>query len=213
MPRRGFYLIVDPEHRRLGALPPTMWIDDLMRFHEVPYYVRLLSAAALHGAAHQQPQEFQVVAGAVLRPLAVGRVRMRFFFRLRMDEARTQPIETASGPIPVSTAAMTAFDLLRYRKGTGSLDHVATVLAELAEQIDARQLLAIARKSAELPLIQRLGWLLEHTGHEALTTGLARLVDEHTPKFVKLEPRSTQRTAQRDERWRVLVNTSIEVEA
>ena len=50
-----------------------LWIDDLMRFHHVPYYVGLLSAAALHGAAHQQPQEFQVVSGAVLRPLTVGR--------------------------------------------------------------------------------------------------------------------------------------------
>ena len=81
MPRRGFYLIVDPEHRQLGALPPTSWIDDLMRFHAATYYVGLLSAAALHGAAHQQPQEFQVVAGAILRPLTVGRVRIRFFFR------------------------------------------------------------------------------------------------------------------------------------
>src|SRR2546426_1083903 len=53
MPRRGFYLIVDPEHRHLGALPATSWIDDLMRFHDVPYYVGLLSAAALYGAAHQ----------------------------------------------------------------------------------------------------------------------------------------------------------------
>ena len=58
MPRRGFYLIVDPGHRELGALPATAWIDDLMRFHGVPYYVGLLTAAALHGAAHQQPMAF-----------------------------------------------------------------------------------------------------------------------------------------------------------
>src|SRR3990170_3982800 len=89
MPRRGFYLIVDPEHRQLGALPATAWIDDLMRFHGISYYVGLLSAAAMHGAAHQQPQEFQVVAGAVLRPLTVGRVRIRFFFRRRMKLAVT----------------------------------------------------------------------------------------------------------------------------
>ncbi len=62
MPRRGFYLIVDPEYRELGALPPAAWIDDLMTFHGTPYYVGLLSAASLHGAAHQQPMEFQVVA-------------------------------------------------------------------------------------------------------------------------------------------------------
>ncbi|MBI2323011.1 MAG: type IV toxin-antitoxin system AbiEi family antitoxin domain-containing protein [Chloroflexi bacterium] len=36
MPRRGLYLIVDPVHRWLGALPPASWIDDLMRFHGAP---------------------------------------------------------------------------------------------------------------------------------------------------------------------------------
>ena len=56
MPRRGFYLIVDPGYRELGALPPAAWIDDLMRFHGAPYYVGLLTAASLHGAGHQRPQ-------------------------------------------------------------------------------------------------------------------------------------------------------------
>jgi predicted transcriptional regulator of viral defense system len=93
MPRRGFYLIVDPEYRALGALPPAAWIDDLMAFHETPYYVGLLSAASLYGAAHQQPMEFQVVAGKVLRALTVGGVRIRFFFSRRVDDAVTQRIK------------------------------------------------------------------------------------------------------------------------
>ena len=76
-----------------------------MRFHDVPYYVGLLSAAALHGAAHQQPQEFQVVAGAILRPLTVGRVRIRFFFRREMAAAVTEKVKTSSGYIPVTQMA------------------------------------------------------------------------------------------------------------
>jgi predicted transcriptional regulator of viral defense system len=212
MPRRGFYLIVDPEHRHLGALPPTAWIDDLMRFHEVPYYVGLLSAASMHGAAHQQPQEFQVVVGSVLRPLTVGRVRIRFFFRRRMDLAVTEKIKTSSGYIPVSTPEMTAYDLVRYRKGAGSIDHVATVLAELAERLDPKRLLAIARKGKEMPVIQRLGYLLERTGHAELTGDLGKLVNRRKSKFVRLEPRSSEEVSARDARWRVLVNTTIEVE-
>lgn len=212
MPRRGFYLIVDPEHRHLGALPPTAWIDDLMRFHEVPYYVGLLSAASMHGAAHQQPQEFQVVVGSVLRPLTVGRVRIRFFFRRQMDLAVTEKIKTSSGYIPVSTPEMTAYDLVRYRKGAGSIDHVATVLAELAERLDPKRLLAIARKGKEMPVIQRLGYLLERTGHAELTGDLGKLVNRRKSKFVRLEPRSSEEVSARDARWRVLVNTTIEVE-
>jgi predicted transcriptional regulator of viral defense system len=213
MPRRGFYLIVDPEHRALGALPPTAWIDDLMHFHEAPYYVGLLSAAALHGAAHQQPQEFQVISGRVLRPLTVGRVRIRFFFRRHIEVAVTERRKTSSGSIPVSTAEMTAYDLVRYRKGAGSLDHVTTVLSELAEQMDAERLRDIAVRGDELPVFQRLGYLLEATGNDALAAPLHALVEEAHPKVVLLEPGSSEAVLRCDSRWRVRVNTSLEVEA
>jgi len=213
MPRRGFYLIVDPEYRQLGALPATAWIHDLMHFHDVPYYIGLLSAAAIHGAAHQQPQEFQVVAGAVLRPLTVGRVRIRFFFRRRMDAAVTEQMKTSSGYVPVSTPEMTAYDLVRYRKGAGSIDHIATVLAELAERLDAKKLVAIAKKGEELPVIQRLGYLLELTGHAELGGEIVKLVRARKPKMVPLEPGSAEEVSARDAKWHVLVNTTVEVEA
>jgi len=58
VPRRGFFVVVPLEYRSAGAPPPPWFIDALMRFHGQPYYVGLLSAAALHGAAAQQPQEF-----------------------------------------------------------------------------------------------------------------------------------------------------------
>lgn len=213
MPRRGFYLIVSPEYRHLGALPPTAWIDDLMRFHGMPYYVGLLSAAAMHGAAHQQPQEFQVISGAVLRPLTIGRVRIRFFFRHRMDLAVTEQVKTSSGHIPISTPEMTAYDLVRYRKRAGSIDHTATVLAELAERIDAKKLLAIAERGEELPVVQRLGYLLERTGHGELAEDLVGFVQAHKVKMVPLELHSSEKVSARDAKWHVLVNASIEVEA
>jgi hypothetical protein len=83
---------------------------------------------------------------SVLRPVLVGRgrvririrVRIRFFFRRHMADAVTEQMKTASGYIPLSMPEMTAFDLVRYRKGAGSIDHIATVLAELAERLDAR---------------------------------------------------------------------------
>jgi predicted transcriptional regulator of viral defense system len=61
IPRRGFFVIVPIEYRHAGAPPPSWFIDELMKFCGRRYYVGLLSAAALYGAAHQQPQEFQVV--------------------------------------------------------------------------------------------------------------------------------------------------------
>jgi hypothetical protein len=74
-----FYVIVPLEYRAAGAPPPSWFLHDLMEAMQLPYYVGLLSAAALHGAAHQQPQEFQVVTDRSVRPLVAGRARIRFF--------------------------------------------------------------------------------------------------------------------------------------
>ncbi|MEI9912620.1 MAG: type IV toxin-antitoxin system AbiEi family antitoxin [Bacteroidota bacterium] len=59
--RKGFYAIITPEYSRQGMLPVNLFIDDLMKSLNKRYYVGLISAAALHGAAHQQPMEFFVI--------------------------------------------------------------------------------------------------------------------------------------------------------
>jgi hypothetical protein len=71
-PRHGFFVIVALEYRSMGTPPPSWCIDALMSLHARPYYVGVLSAAALYGAAHRQPQEFQVVTDKTLRPAAAG---------------------------------------------------------------------------------------------------------------------------------------------
>ena len=73
-PRRGFYVVVPPEYRAAGSPPATWFIDDLMRHLGQPYYVGLLSAAAIHGAAHQQPMVFQVVTSKPTREMRAGKV-------------------------------------------------------------------------------------------------------------------------------------------
>lgn len=212
MPRRGFYLIVEPQHRAVGAPPPTSWIADLMAFHDCPYYVGLLSAAALHGAAHQQPQEFQVVSNKVLRAITVGRVRIRFFYRRTMRLAVTEETKTTGGMIHVSTPEMTAYDLVRYRDAA-SIDHVATVIDELAERMDGARLVAVAKRNHETPVVQRLGYLLDQTRHAELADGLARFMAKRRLKTVPLEPGSPELGRARDPKWHLLVNTIIEVEA
>ena len=46
-PRRGFYSIVPLEYRQSGAPPAASFIGQLMRFHDTPYQVGLLSAAEI----------------------------------------------------------------------------------------------------------------------------------------------------------------------
>lgn len=59
--RKEFYVILPPQYSTRGMIPPTLFIGDMMEFLQREYYVGLLSAAALHGAGHQQPMQFQVL--------------------------------------------------------------------------------------------------------------------------------------------------------
>ncbi len=190
-----------------------MWIADLMQFHRVSYYVGLLTAAAMYGAAHQQPQEFQVVAGAILRPIVIARVRIRFFFRREMNDAITQPMKASNGYIPTSTPEMTTFDLVRYRKSSSSIDHIATVISDLSEQLEPRRLEEVANRSNEAPVIQRLGFLLDAVQRSDLAEPLVEWIRKKNTKYVPLEPGNSLQGATRNSRWRILVNTSIEVES
>ena len=96
-PARGFYVIVPIEHQDAGAPPATSFIHSLMEFHAQPYYCGCLSAAALHGAAHQAPQELQVVTSAPLKTINVGRSRIRFITKRRPETTPTQLVRVPPG--------------------------------------------------------------------------------------------------------------------
>ena len=212
VPRRGFFVIVPVEYREAGGPPPSWFIDDLMASLGQPYYVGLLSAAALHGAAHQQPQEFQVVTNKQLRSVAAGRARIRFFRKLHFDRTPALEVKTETGAMQVSTPEATALDLLRYVEGAGHLGNVATVLAELAEKIDAERLAQIAQTEGELPTAQRLGHLLDHVGAGEAASPLAAWIEERRPRFVALRHDRSVKRARKDTRWRILVNERVEAE-
>ena len=169
-PRQGFYVVVRPQYASWGAPPPAWYIDALMRREGHAYYVGLLKAAELHGATHQAVMEFQVVAAKRLPKIRAGRSVIVFYFRKDMD-AVTAGIEdrkTDTGMMKVSSAALTALDLLRYPQASGGIDNVATVLSDLGRKIDRGQLAALSTV-VERPVVQRLGYLLDHLGHDALT--------------------------------------------
>ena len=169
-PRQGFYVVVPPQFALWGAPPPAWYIDALMCHEARPYYVGLLKAAELHGATHQAVMEFQVISTKRLPAIRAGRSLIVFYFRKQM-EAVTAGIEgrkTDTGAMKISSAALTALDLVRYPRAAGGSDNVATVLSDLGQKIDPGQLAALSGQ-VERPVVQRLGHLLEHVGHAAVT--------------------------------------------
>lgn len=208
-PYRGFLVIVPPEHHSHGCLPADQFVPQLMDRVGVAYYAGLLTAARYHGAAHQQPQRFQVMVPKNRPQLQCGRVVVDFVARHNTASMPTVDLSTPRGYVRVSTPEANAFDLIGYPQHCGGLDHVATVLSELAEEIDPDRLRSIAGLSP-LPWSQRLGFVLDEVGHAATSRPLAGFVAAEVAETVPLSLRHGETEGRRDQRWKLRVNTRLD---
>ncbi len=211
--RRGFYLIVPIEFRLTGVLPPEWFIHSLMDFLNVRYYVGLLSAAAIWGASHQKPQEFQVLAARQFRPIQTGTLRIRFFRKVDFpDPAFLSNQKTETGLMSVSNPELTAVDLVKYSKGVGGLSLVATTLAELGERLTPQGLLRIGRKEKSLASVQRLGFVLDSLGFGSRTKDLAEFIRKKGAPETLLEPALPRADSRLIRKWNVFENLKIEAD-
>jgi predicted transcriptional regulator of viral defense system len=209
-PSRGFYVIVPPEYKSLGCLPADQFIPQLMAHLRLPYYAGLLTAAQYYGAAHQRPQEFQVFTEKSRRPLKCGKVRVTFMARKQTEAVATRTFNTPRGALMVSTPEATAVDLAGYPDHTGGLEQSATVISELAEQLDPDKLV-LAAKIAPVPWAQRLGYLLSlGEGHE-ITGPLQEYVRENAREYVPLALYG-EKEGPRDKTWKLTINEEVEPE-
>jgi predicted transcriptional regulator of viral defense system len=216
MLKKGFYVIVEPQHRASLIPPPHWFIDSFMKAEGKPYYIGLLSAAQLHDAAHHAPMEFQVVLPAKVsrpRPILIKNLRIRFFSKTLFDKSETIQVKTQTGYETVSTPETTAWDLVRYHKSAGGLDNVITVLSELGEKLDAKKLLATIKRHGDPFVARRLGWLLDRAGWQELTPGLAKWAGKKDVPWILLDPREKFEKVSQSRKWQIWVNTELEPEA
>jgi len=206
--RKGFHVIIPVEYATQGIPPSDWFINDLMRSLDQPYYIGLLSAAALHGAAHQQVQQLQIVVPKQERPLKIPGLSIRFFRKKDFAATPLQHRKGHSGMLPVSTAEATSLDLVRYSRQIGGLDAILTVLSELAESMTPGNLATTAALESEIALVQRLGWLLDHLGRQSLADALhaALPASKFLPKAA-LDPDAPRTGTSTGNRWRILENT------
>lgn len=222
-PRQGFYVIVPPQYLSLGAPPPTWYIDPLMcgEGQANSYYVALLKAAEFHGATHQAVMEFQIVTAKRFPVIRAGRSRIVFCFRKDIDavSAGIHDRKTDTGKMKISSAALTALDLLRYPRASGGIDNIATVLSDIGHRIEPAQLATLSTL-VERPVVQRLGHLLEFLGHDALTEPMLEALHARGAlSWTELDRRVAQdngiapKPRLRDLRWRTVVRRVPQVDA
>jgi predicted transcriptional regulator of viral defense system len=210
-PRSGFYVIVPLEYRSAGNPPVSWFIDDLMKKSGRSYYVGILSAAALHGAAHQQAMVFQVVTDRSSRSMRAGRFRVEFHVNRMADKIPVVEMQTETGSMRVSAPEATSFDLVRYARAAGGLNNAATVLKELSDKIRPDTLAGLVPLYA-LSDAQRLGYLLDLVGKSRLTESLWNAVSRRKPPHVPLAVGKPVAHHAVNPRWRVIINDTVEAD-
>ena len=215
-PWQNFYVAVPTEYRLRGEVPPSFYIDRLMKHLGRDYYVSLLSAAALNGAGHQRAMVFQVtVNGAPIRSGIKNGMRLDFTLRNPLPTAYVKQVKTQMGFMNVSSPELTALDLVLNEEKVGGLSRVAEILVELAENMHFDEKDADLLAFFNAPVVQRLGYLLDLIEEHELADRLLMLAQKQEKLFRKI--RLKQSKSQTDEmaidgRWKVIINQEIETD-
>ena len=206
-PRQPFYLIVSPEHRSLGAPPPTWWLQDYFDWLGRPYYLALQSAAGVYGSNPQALQVTQVMTDRPRRPIQIGRIHIQFYVKREIERTPTRQPAGAAAPLCVSLPEATAYDLIRYAGRIGGIERAAETIRPLLPLMRVRELKRVLDAENEPAVAQRLGFVIEAGGNPSLAKAVRDwLPDELTP--ATLSPA----TGRRDslplvERWQILNNS------
>lgn len=212
--RNEFYVIVTPEYRSKGILPPSLFVSELMKFLEKDYYVGLLNAAAYYGAAHQQPQSFSIITvKPSLRKIDNNNLKINFYVKKEWAKEDILQKKVDTGFINVSSPELTALDLVYYFGQSGGLNRVATVLEELSESIDANKLLDTARRFSPITAVQRLGFLLENVlGMGDLSAPIKDYLKTVSHFPVLLRPQKEKSDMITGNVWKVVQNIEIDTD-
>lgn len=210
--RKAFYVIVPPEYAATGTLPPVLFINDLMKFLERDYYVSLQSAAALHGAAHQQPQEFFVIIDKpALRKISTEKLRLNFVVKNQLPLNCLDNKKSDTGYFKISTPELTALDIVQYEQKSGGLNNVVTILQELAEVMYPGKLANCIDNSIATTTLQRLGYIFDKVLHnQKFSNTIQNIIKNKKKTAVPLKTKGNRQGFSIDKKWMIIENAKLE---
>ena len=214
---KGYYLVIPPRYLSKGILPPALFMDAFMRELGRPYYMALLSAAAYHGASHQQPQEFFVMTVLpAMRPMEKKGMKVNFISKTAFPDALLETVKTEAGYLSISNPVLTAADLVQFERHVGGLNRVIVVLEELCERIEPDAFDADLIRLVPVTVLQRLGCLFERVlGRQELADALFESLHraDVTLFRIPLKASASAKGQVADDRWKVIQNIRVELES
>ena len=212
---RGFYVTIPTRYKKTGIVPPHYYIDALQRHLGKPYYMSLLSAAEMHGAAHQRPQiEFVTTTLPRTSTSKDLNPHIRWVYRSPVPDEFICVRNGDGGVIRYSSPELTALELVQYEHLVGGLGAVATVLSELVECIDfSKEQISRIFSVVKDRTVQRTGYLFDEVlGESKQADALHEAARKQMPrmKWTLLSSRSHERESGESARWKIKVNAEVE---
>lgn len=210
--RKDFYVVLPPEYAKNGSLPIFMYIDDLMQYLGRNYYLGLYTAAALYGAAHQQPMEYQVIVQSPMRAIVEDNTRINFLVRKVWEQVGIEKKNATAGYFNVSSPELTALDFMSFNGKIGGISRIVPILGELMEEIKPSGMYKIASGYPQISSLQRLGYLYDKVFNRLdLAAAIQRALKGKAIQNILLSIASPKQ-GNIDRDWKVDVNVIIENE-
>ena len=211
---KGFYVIIPIQYQLKGIVPPSYYINELMEHLGKPYYIGLLSAAAIYGASHQRTMITQIVTTGPRTRTSNRNSLLDWNYRQQIPKELIETRNGEMGRIYYSSAELTATDLIQFASHVGGYQRAATVIAELVDTIDINKMRTVLQHTTATT-VQRLGYLLDNILFEKdMADALYGMLKEKVGYFnaVTMSPGHPASDSPESNRWRVDMNIDIEID-
>lgn len=212
---KGVYVVASPDAVYEEGQPPVdpfRVLDQLMRAFDLPYYAAYVTAAFLHGAAHEIPFNVHVATTRPRRPLRLGATLVSFHKVPAERMLGTTRMRQSGEYLTVSDVEKTLVDCADRLDLSGGADGLAQIAWELAAAADARKLAQYAEALGKPAAVHRLGFVLSQLARKKpsrapskLHKGLSRLVRK---TVYPLDPARAD-AGDIDPCWKLRVNTDV----
>ena len=212
IPYRGIYVIVPPQYALKGVVPPSYYINELMKAVGKPYYICLLSAAAFHGAGHQRAMQTQVMTVSPrIKPSGMNK-QLDWNYRQQIPSELLLSRNTEMGVVLYSNPELTAVDLVQFAGHIGGFQRAATVLSELVAEVDMARIEQVFPYTT-MATLQRLGYILEFIlAEQEKADELYARTNASSPRWKTILLSNAASANQETSANRWYVNKNIEIE-
>lgn len=209
--RKGFYVILTPEYTQQGMIPISLFINDMMKELGKPYYIGLVSAAALYGASNQQPmQTYVITKQPALRPIKSNVIRITFLIKKDWSTQSIIQKKSDAGFFNISSPELTLLDLFYYTHII-PLHYSLGMTEDLLEAVTPAALKKTAKVYPYRSVIQRVGYVLDKILSNKQMSDILKDVLKKEKLYPVLLNAEKKKEGAIDEKWMIIENTKIEL--